>query len=102
MATENRQLQLSGPLSWQAPDMTFTVTYTDLPPEEHSDDDTYEVLHSGVLKVTTSSSKQTHYFVADIWKSLVADSDHEPGYPKGASPQVLGFRIPLKLPTRTS
>jgi hypothetical protein len=82
--------------------MAFTVSFTDLPAEEHGDDDTYEVLDSGVLKVTTSGSKQTHYFVPDVWKSLVAHSDHEPGYPKGASPQVLGFRIPLKLPTRTS
>ena len=82
--------------------MAFTVSFTDLPAEEHGDDDTYEVLHSGVLKVTTASSKQTHYFVADVWKSLVADSDHEPGYQTGASPQVLGFRITLMLPTRTS
>jgi hypothetical protein len=83
--------------------MAFTVSYTDLPTEEHSDDDTYEVLESGVLKVTTASGKQTHYFVADVWKSLVADSDHEQGYPKGSGPQVLGIRIPRKLPlTRTS
>jgi len=83
--------------------MAFTVSYTDLPTDDYGDDDTYEVLHSGVLKVTSSSSKQTHYFVADLWKSLVADSDHEPGYPKGAGPEVFGFRIPRRLPlTHTS
>ena len=85
--------------------MAFTVTYTDLdlPIDEHGDDDTYEVLQSGVLKVTTSSSKQTQYSVPDLWKKVVADSDHEPGYPKGAGPEVFGFRIPRRLPlTHTS
>jgi hypothetical protein len=83
--------------------MAFTVSYTDLPTDEHGDDDTYEVLRSGVLKVTTSSSGKTHYFVMDFWKKVVADSDHEPGYSKGAGPQVLGFRIPRRLPlTHTS
>jgi hypothetical protein len=83
--------------------MAFTVTYTDLPTEEYGDDDTYEVLQSGVLKVTTSSSGKTHYFIMDIWKTVVADGDHESGYPKGAGPEVFGFRIPRRLPlTRTS
>ena len=81
--------------------MAFTVTYTDLPTDEYGDDDTYEVLQSGVLKV--ASNGKTHYSVPDVWKKVVADSDHEPGYPKGAGPQVLGIRIPRKLPlTRTS
>ena len=83
--------------------MAFTVSYTNLPDEEHGDDDTYEVLQSGVLKVTTSSSGKTHYFILDIWNKLVADSDHEPGYPKGAGPEVFGIRIPRRLPlTHTS
>ena len=83
--------------------MAFTVSDTDLPDSEHDDDDTYEVLRSGVLKVTTSSGGKTQYFVMDLWKKVVADSDHEAGYPKGAGPQVLGIRIPRKLPlTRTS
>ena len=83
--------------------MAFTVSYTNLPTEEYGDDDTYEVLQSGVLKVTTSSSKQTQYSVPDLWKKVVADSDHEPGYPKGAGPEVFGFRIPRRLPlTHTS
>ena len=83
--------------------MAFTVSYTDLPDSEHGDDDTYEVLRSGVLKVTNSSGGKTQYLVVDLWKKVVADSDHEPGYPKGAGPQVLGIRIPRKLPlTRTS
>ena len=30
--------------------MAFTVSYTDLPDSERGDDDTYEVLRSGVLK----------------------------------------------------
>lgn len=83
--------------------MAFTVSYTDLPDSEHGDDDTYEVLRSGVLKVTTSSGGKTQYFVMDLWKKVVVDSDHEPGYSKGAGPQVLGFRIPRRLPlTHTS
>ena len=83
--------------------MAFTVSYTDLPTDEYGDDDTYEVLRSGVLKVTTSSSGKTQYFVMDLWKKVVTDSDHESGYSKGAGPQVLGFRIPRRLPlTHTS
>ena len=83
--------------------MTFTGSYTDLPTDDYGDDDTYEVLHSGVLKVTTSSNGKTQYFVMDLWKKVVADSDHEPGYPKGAGPEVFGFRIPRRLPlTHTS
>jgi hypothetical protein len=83
--------------------MAFTVSYTDIPDSEHGDDDTYEVLRSGVLKVTSSSGGKTQYFVMDIWKKVVADSDHEAGYSKGAGPQVLGFRIPRRLPlTHTS
>jgi hypothetical protein len=78
--------------------MAFTVTYTDLPASEHSDDDTYEVLQSGVLKVTSSGDGKINYFVMDFWKSLAADSDHEPGHPKGVGPQVLTIRIPRKLP----
>jgi hypothetical protein len=78
--------------------MAFTVSYTDLPDSEHGDDDTYEVLQSGVLKVTNSSDGKIHYYVVDFWKSLAADVDHEPGYSKGAGPQVLGFRIPRRLP----
>ena len=76
--------------------MAFTVTYTDLPTDEYGDDDTYEVLQSGVLKV--ASDGKTHYSVPDVWKKVVADSDHEPGYPKGAGPEVFGFRIPRRLP----
>ena len=74
--------------------MAFKVSYTDLPTDEYGDDDTYEVLQSGVLKVTTPTLGRTHYFVMDFWKQVDADSDHEPGYPKGAGPQVLGIRIP--------
>jgi hypothetical protein len=78
--------------------MAFTVSYTDLPDSEHSDDDTYEVLQSGVLKVTGSNDGKIHYYVMDLWKSLAADGDHEPGYPKGAGAQVVRIRIPRKLP----
>jgi hypothetical protein len=63
--------------------MAFTVTYTDLPDSEHGDDDTYEVLQSGVLKVTSSTDGKIHYYVADLWKSLAADGDHAPGQPRG-------------------
>ena len=63
--------------------MAFTVTYTDNPDSEHGDDDTYEVLQSGVLKVTSTSDGKVSYFVMDLWKSLTADGDHEERQPKG-------------------
>ena len=65
--------------------MAFTVSYTDLPDSEHGDDDTYEVLESGVLKVTSPSNGKIHYFVVDLWKSLAADIDHKSGRPKKGS-----------------
>jgi hypothetical protein len=66
-----------------APDMAFTVTYTNLPTEENGDDDTYEVLESGVLKLKIPGRMKTYYYVPDVWQTLVADSDHEPGTKKG-------------------
>ena len=62
--------------------MGFIVYYTDLPDSEHGDDDTYEVLQSGVLKVTSPSHGRIHYYVMDFWKSVAADIDHKPGRPK--------------------
>ena len=70
--------------------MAFKVTYTEYPDSEHSDDDTYEVLESGVLKVTSASDEKIRYFVMDLWKSLIADGDHEEGHPKsGGHPMVM-------------
>ena len=46
------------------------------------DDDTYEVLESGVLKVTSPIDEMVHYYVVDLWKSLAADIDHKPGRAK--------------------
>lgn len=62
--------------------MAFTVTYTDQKDSEHGDDDTYEVLESGVLKVTSSSDEKIHYYVMDFWTGLTADLDHKPGRAK--------------------
>jgi hypothetical protein len=79
--------------------MAFTVTYTDLPTDEYGDDDTYEVLQSGVLKV--SSSGKTHYSVPDVWKKVVADSDHDLDIRKAPVPRYLdsGFREGCPSPT---
>jgi len=62
--------------------MAFKVTYTNGPTTEHSDDDAYEFLDRGILKVTESTGK-TSYYVMDLWNSLVADPGHEPGSPRG-------------------
>jgi hypothetical protein len=63
--------------------MGFTVTYTDVPDSEHGDADTYDVLQSGVLKVTSARDGKIYYYVADLWKSLTADGDHAPGQMRG-------------------
>ena len=81
-----RQPQPSAPPSWQAPDMAFTVTYTDQKDSEHGDDDIYEVLESGVLKVTSSSDEKIHYYVMDFWTGLTADLDHEEATAEGRWP----------------
>jgi hypothetical protein len=62
--------------------MAFKVTYTNGPTTEHSDEDAYEFLDRGILKVTESTGK-TSYYVMDFWNSLVADPGHEPGSPRG-------------------
>jgi hypothetical protein len=58
--------------------MAFKVTYTNGPPTEHGDQDAYEFLDRGILKITESSGK-TFYYVLDIWNSLVAEPGHGPG-----------------------
>jgi hypothetical protein len=60
--------------------MAFKVTYTNSPPTEHGDQDAYEFLDRGILKITESTGK-TSYFVMDLWNSLIADPGHEPGVP---------------------
>lgn len=70
--------------------MAFKVTYTEHPDSKHGDDDTYEVLESGVLKVTSLSDGKIYYYVMDLWKSLTADGDHEEGHPKGGSRPFIG------------
>ena len=58
--------------------MGFKVTYTNSPTTEHDDEDAYEFLDRGILKITESSGK-TFYYVMDFWNSLVADPGHDPG-----------------------
>ena len=70
--------------------MAFIVTYSDHPDSEHGDDDTYEVLQSGVLKVTSSRDGKVSYYVVDLWKSLTADGDHEEGKPRGGDRPFVG------------
>lgn len=60
--------------------MAFKVTYTNGPTTEHGDQDAYEFLDRGILKITESTGK-TFYYVMDIWNSLIADPGHEPGVP---------------------
>lgn len=60
--------------------MAFKVTYTNGPTTEHGDQDAYDFLDRGILKVTESTGK-TSYYVMDFWNSLIADPGHEPGVP---------------------
>ena len=60
--------------------MAFKVTYTNGPTTEHGDQDAYEFLDRGILKITASTGK-TFYYVMDLWNSLIADPGHEPGGP---------------------
>ena len=59
--------------------MTFTVKHPDGPADEYSDEDTYEFLNDGVLKVWVSSTGKTYYFPAGGGKTLIAGNGHEPG-----------------------
>jgi hypothetical protein len=65
--------------------MGFKVTYTNSPTTEHGDQDTYEFLDRGILKITESSGK-TFYYVMDVWNSLVADPGHDPGASRVPNP----------------
>ena len=59
--------------------MTFKVKHHDEPTDDYGDEDTYEFLDDGVLKVRVSSTGKTHYFPAGVWKTLIAGDRHEPG-----------------------
>jgi hypothetical protein len=68
--------------------MGFKVTYTNSPATQHGDQDAYEFLDRGILKITESTGK-TSYLVMDFWNSLIADPGHEPGGTGGPAPDVL-------------
>ena len=55
---------------------------------QHGDQDAYEFLDRGILKITESTGK-TSYLVMDFWNSLIADPGHEPGGTGGPAPDVL-------------
>jgi hypothetical protein len=59
--------------------MTFTLKHPDGPADEYGDEDTYEFLNDGVLKVRVSSTGKTYYFPTGVWKTLIAGNGHEPG-----------------------
>ena len=59
--------------------MTFKVKHHDEPADDYGDEDTYEFLGDGVLKVRVSSTGKTYYFPAGVWKTLIAGDRHEPG-----------------------
>ena len=59
--------------------MTFEVKHPDGPADGYGDEDTYEFLNDGVLKVRVSSTGKTYYFPAGAWKALIAGDGHEPG-----------------------
>ena len=62
--------------------MAFTVTFTSRASDENGDDDIYDFLDHGILKVTKATG-QTAYYALDLWNSLTAEANHEPGGPKG-------------------
>ena len=49
--------------------MTFEVKHPDGPADDYGDEDTYEFLNDGVLKVRVSSTGKTYYFPAGSWKT---------------------------------
>jgi hypothetical protein len=64
--------------------MSFRVRYnqrtTPMPrQDEMSDEDVYEFLPSGVLKVQHASTGKTSYFAPGLWLIVEADHRHEPG-----------------------
>ena len=59
--------------------MTFEVKHPDGPADGYGDEDTYEFLNDGVLKVRVSSTGKTYYFPAGVWKTLIAGDRHETG-----------------------
>jgi len=59
--------------------MTFEVKHPDGPADGYGDEDTYEFLNDGVLKVRVSSTGKTYYFPVGAWKTLIAGDGHEPG-----------------------
>jgi len=59
--------------------MAFTVRHPDGPADDYGDEDTYEFLDDGLLKVQVSSTGKSYYFPAGEWKTLIAGSGHEPG-----------------------
>ena len=44
----------------------------------YEDEDSYQFLHDGVLKVTTKTPKLTRYFAPGVWRSVETRNDHEP------------------------
>lgn len=59
--------------------MAFKVKYPNDPADDFNDEDTYEFLDVGLLKVRVASNGQTHYFPAGQWTTLIAGHGHEPG-----------------------
>ena len=66
--------------------MAFTVYLTadGSIEEKYGDNDVYEVRDNGLLVVKPAyGSMRTKIYSTNGWSNLSADSDHEPGVPKG-------------------
>ena len=48
-----------------------------------TDDDTYDFLPGGVLKIHTSDDGSTFYLSPDTWNIVDTANGHEPGGPRG-------------------
>ena len=69
--------------------MGFKIWTPDGASEALGDADMYEVTESGVLTVRpvrSTAQRPTRIYSPVGWTHLTADSDHQPGEPKGAYP----------------
>ena len=44
----------------------------------YEDEDAYQFLHDGVLKVTKKADKTSTYYASGIWRSVETRNDHHP------------------------
>jgi hypothetical protein len=44
----------------------------------YEDEDSYQFLHDGVLKITIKADKSTRFYAPGVWRSVETKNEHQP------------------------